>query len=73
MKILGISLFMFILLAGISTAIDLLKGFELPIIRSLNPLYVMEIPELAIMYVLLLFLFADPVFSFIQKRRNRRR
>ncbi|MDM8100219.1 MULTISPECIES: hypothetical protein [Oceanobacillus] len=72
MKILGISLFMFILLAGISLGIDFIKGYELPAIRSLNPLYVMELPELAIMYLLLLFLFIDPVLSFLQKKRNRK-
>ncbi|GAA0320814.1 hypothetical protein [Oceanobacillus sp. FSL W7-1293] len=73
MKIIGISLTMFILLAGGSLGIDLIKGYELPAIRSLNPLYVMEIPELAIMYLLLLFLFVDPVLSFLQKKRNRKK
>ncbi len=73
MKILGISLLMFILLAGVSTGIDLLNGYEVPAIRSLNPIYVMEIPELAIMYLLLLLLFVDPVSSFLQKRRNRKK
>lgn len=73
MKILGISLTMFVLLACISLGIDLIKGYEVPAIRSLNPLYVMEIPELAIMYLLLLFLFVDPVLSFLQKKRNRKK
>ncbi|MCT1902753.1 hypothetical protein [Oceanobacillus sojae] len=72
MKIIGICLSMFIVLAGVSLGIDYLNKYELPTFRSLNPLYVMEIPELAIMYLLLLFLFIDPLFSFLQKRRNRK-
>lgn len=71
MKIIGICLSMFIVLAGVSLGIDYLNRYELPTFRSLNPLYVMEIPELAIMYLLLLFLFIDPLLSFLQKRRNR--
>lgn len=71
MKILGICLSMFIILASVSLGIDFLNGYEVPILTSLNPFYVMEIPELAIMYLLLLFLFIDPLLSFLQKRRNR--
>ena len=73
MKILGISLFMFILLAGISMGIDFLKGDEIPAIKTLNPIYVMELPELAVMYLLLIFLFVDPLSSLLQKRRNRKK
>lgn len=73
MKIIGICLFMFIILTGVSLGIDYLNRYEMPTFRSLNPLYVMEIPELAIMYMLLLFLFVDPLLSFLQKRRNRKK
>lgn len=67
MKIIGICLFMFIILTGVSLGIDYLNRYEMPTFRSLNPLYVMEIPELAIMYMLLLFLFVDPLLSFFYK------
>lgn len=70
MKVLGISLFMFILLAGISFGIDLLQGFGVSnsFRLAFNPLFVMESPELAILILLLLILFARAVLSLLQKK-----
>ncbi len=74
MKILGISLFMFILLAGISLGFDLLQGFNLStILKTFNPLYVMELPELTVLCLLILILILRPVFSFLQKRQEKKR
>ncbi|GAB2574184.1 hypothetical protein JOD18_000165 [Gracilibacillus alcaliphilus] len=66
MKILGITLLMFILLASVSLGIDLSQDFEVhvSIKRAFNPLYVMELPELVILFLLILILFSSPVFTF---------
>ncbi|WP_078394641.1 hypothetical protein [Shouchella patagoniensis] len=74
MKILGISMLMFILLVSISMGIDYLLGFRVSVnLVALNPFYVMETPEIVIFFLMIFFLVVRPLVSFSRKRNKRKK
>lgn len=72
MKVIGISILMMVLLAGISLSMDILLGFDVntSVKNALNPFFVMETAELSIFVLYLFFVTLGPILSFYRKRKE---
>ncbi|AMO85399.1 hypothetical protein B857_02674 [Solibacillus isronensis B3W22] len=74
MKILGISILMFLLLSGISIGMDSLLGFDLKTSfkNAVNPFLVMEVTEIIIFYFLIIIWVYCSIRLFLIKRSKKR-
>ncbi|MET1031029.1 hypothetical protein [Domibacillus tundrae] len=72
MKVIGISILMIVLLAGVSLSIDILLGFDVntSVKNALNPFLVMKKAEVSIFLLFLLFLVVGSIRSFFRKRKE---
>ena len=72
MKILGISILVLVFLTGFSLGMDILSGFDLytSIKNNVNPFLVMEVPELVLFFLLIIYLVAVPARPFFQKKKK---
>lgn len=74
MKILGIAILMMVLLMGFSLGMDILEGFKVrkALQNALNPFVVMEVAELAVLYLLLFLYFMKAVLPYFKKRKAKK-
>jgi hypothetical protein len=73
MKVLGISLFISIILIGVTIEMDMLMGFTFrqSMRNVLNPFSVMEVPETFILFLFLLLWVLDVLAAlFLQKQKK---
>jgi hypothetical protein len=72
MKILGISMVVLVFLIGFSLVMDILIGFDLytSINNNVNPFLVMEVPELVLFFLLIIYLVAAPARPFFKKKKK---
>lgn len=73
MKILGVTCLMMALLLSFSLYLDILQGFDLrtSLKNAYNPFVVMEKPELAVLFLFIFLLFADPIIVLVQKKKEK--
>ncbi|SFE88300.1 hypothetical protein SAMN05428981_109181 [Bacillus sp. OV194] len=75
MKILGITLSMFILLTCFSLTLDIYEGFDMKtaILNALSPFKVIELIEICVVILLIALFFAQSVFQLFTKFKSQRR
>jgi uncharacterized membrane protein len=71
MKILGISILILVFLAGLSLGIDILSGFDLntSLKNAVMPFLIMEVAEIVIFFLLLIYMGAGPLRSYFRKKK----
>lgn len=72
MKIIGVSISIFVILTGFNIVINIFSGLDLnrSITHIFDPFKVEDTVEFFLFCTLLVFFFAGPLLSFIQKRRK---
>lgn len=72
MKILGVSLLIFIVLAGFSVWSNFLIGlnFENSFKNTMNPFVVKDTPEFVLFLILLFFFFAGPIVTSVKQSKK---
>lgn len=75
MKIIGITILMFIFLTVFSLSMDILLGFDLntSINNAIRPFLVMEVTEKVVFFLLIVLMAVDPVRTFYNKRKKKQR
>lgn len=73
MKIIGISIVMFIFLTVFSLGMDILLGFDLntSINNVIRPFLVMDVTEKVVFFLLIVLMAVDPVRTFYNKRKKK--
>ncbi|MFF2752773.1 hypothetical protein ACFVR1_03310 [Psychrobacillus sp. NPDC058041] len=73
MKIIGISILMFVFLTVFSLCMDILLGFDLntSINNAIRPFLVMEVTEIVIFFLLIVLMVVGPVRTFYKKRKKK--
>lgn len=73
MKIIGISILIFVFLTVFSLCMDILLGFDLKtsINNAIRPFLVMEVTEIVIFFLLIVFMVVGPVRTFYNKRKKK--
>lgn len=73
MKIIGISILMFVFLTVFSLCIDILLGFDLntSINNAIRPFLVMEVTEIVIFFLLIVLMVVGPVRTSYNKRKKK--
>lgn len=73
MKIIGISILMFVFLTVFSLCMDILLGFDLntSINNAIRPFLVMEVTEIVIFFLLIVLMVVGPVRTFYIKRKKK--
>ena len=75
MKIIGITILMFIFLTVFSLSMDILLGFDLntSINNAIRPFLVMEVTEKVVFFLLIVLMAVDPVRTIYNKRKKKQR
>lgn len=75
MKIIGISILMFVFLTVFSLCMDILLGFDLntSINNAIRPFLVMEVTEIVIFFLLIVLMVVGPVRTFYNKRKKKQK
>ncbi|MFB5089441.1 hypothetical protein PGC35_20010 [Psychrobacillus sp. PGGUH221] len=75
MKIIGISILMFIFLTVFSLCMDILLGFDLntSINNAIRPFLVMEVTEIVIFFLLIVLMVVGPVRTSYNKRKKKQK
>lgn len=73
MKIIGISILMFVILTVFSLCVDILLGFDLntSINNAIRPFLVMEVTEIVIFSLLIVLIVVGTVRTFYKKRKKK--
>ncbi|KQL33664.1 hypothetical protein [Psychrobacillus sp. FJAT-21963] len=73
MKIIGISILMFVFLTVFSLCMDILLGFDLntSINNAIRPFLVMEVTEIVIFFLLIVLMVVGPVRTSYNKRKKK--
>ncbi|MDF2066670.1 hypothetical protein [Bacillus sp. Cr_A10] len=73
MKIIGISILMFVFLTAFSLCIDILLGFDLntSINNAIRPFLVMEVTEIVIFFLLIVLMIVGPFRTIYNKRKKK--
>lgn len=73
MKIIGISILMFVILTVFSLCMDILLGFDLntSINNAIRPFLVMEVTEKVIFFLLIVLMIVGPVVIFYNRRKKK--
>ncbi|MEK3800591.1 hypothetical protein MHI18_20540 [Peribacillus sp. FSL H8-0477] len=73
MKIIGITILMFVFLTVFSLCMDILLGFSLntSINKSIRPFLVMEVTEKVILILLIFLMIVGPVFTFYKNSKKK--
>lgn len=75
MKIIGISILMFVFLTVFSLCMDILLGFDLntSINNAIRPFLVMEVSEIVIFFLLIVLMVVGPVRTSYNKRKKKQK
>ncbi len=75
MKIIGITILMFIFLTVFSLSMDILLGFDLntSINNAIRPFLVMEVTEKVVFFLLIVLMAVNPVRTIYNKRKKKQR
>ncbi|MDI2588561.1 hypothetical protein OR571_15930 [Psychrobacillus sp. NEAU-3TGS] len=73
MKIIGISILMFVFLTVFSLCMDILLGFDLntSVNNAIRPFLVMEVSEIVIFFLLIVLMVVGPVRTLYNKRKKK--